>query len=164
MGMIGCFAAVSPTTLAELRNNPDDIENYLYPNDGDDEPPNSLDVDKAWHGIHFLLAAASDDGEGPLTMAVLGGEAVGDDMGYGPARFLEADKVKAVSDALQSLGEEAFQRRYAPQAMEQAQIYPDIWVRDGDEALDYILDNYRRMVVFYSDAAQRGDAALLWLS
>jgi hypothetical protein len=38
MGMVGCFAAVSPETLKRLRSDPEAIEEYLYPNDGEDEP------------------------------------------------------------------------------------------------------------------------------
>jgi hypothetical protein len=49
--------------------------------------------------------------------------------------------------------------------MEAKQIYPDvIWVRDGQEALDYALDNYQQLQVFYRDAAARGDAVIQWLS
>lgn len=45
------------------------------------------------------------------------------------------------------------------------QIYPDvIWVRDGQEALDYVLENYQQLKTFYSDAAERGDAVVQWLS
>jgi hypothetical protein len=64
MGMVGCFAAASPETLGKLKDNPDEIESYIYPNDGEDEPPNYLDVDKAWHGIHFMLTGSADGGEG----------------------------------------------------------------------------------------------------
>jgi len=165
MGMVGCFAAVSPETLRELKDSPEDIEEYLYPNDGEDEPPNYIDVDKAWHGIHFMLTGSADGGEEPLSLAVLGGEEVGEDMGYGPARLLTPQQVQAVSVALTTLGEDGFRSRFAPQKMETAGVYPDvIWVRDGQEALDYVLENYQQLVAFYADAAARGDGAVLWLS
>lgn len=163
MGMIGCFAAVNPQTLEDLVSNPEGLVAYLFPEE-DDEPPNSIDIEKSWHGMHYMLAGASYGGEGPLALAVLGGEPIGEDLGYGPARFLTADQVKAVAAALDALGEEGFRSRYAPQAMEDAQIYPDIWVREGDEALDYVMHYYRHLVAFYADAAQRGDGALLWLN
>ena len=165
MGMVGCFAAVSPKTLGELKDCPAEIESYLYPNDGEDEPPNYLDVDKAWHGIHFMLTGSADGGEEPLSLAVLGGEAVGEDMGYGPVRVLTPEQVQAVSAAFATLGEDVFRSRFVPEEMEAAGIYPDvIWVRDGQEALDYVLENYRQLVAFYSEAAGRGDGAILWLS
>jgi hypothetical protein len=165
MGMVGCFVAVSSETLRELKQNPEAIEEYLYPNDGEDEPPNYIYVDKAWHGIHFMLTGSADGGEEPLSLAVLGGEEIGEDMGYGPARILTPLQVQAVSAALTALGEEGFRNRFAPQDMEAANIYPDvIWVRDGQEALAYVMENYQPLVRFYADATARGDGAILWLS
>ena len=54
MSMIGNYIRVSPARLAELRAKPDSIMDFLYP---DDPSPlaNHLDIDKAWHAIHFLL-------------------------------------------------------------------------------------------------------------
>jgi len=164
MGMVGCFAAVDPVVLDRLKADPGLIEEYLYPDDGD-EPPNAMDVDKAWHGIHFLLTGDPDGGEAPLAWAVLGGEEIGEEIGYGPARFLTPQQVKQVSEALAALGESALRERFDAEAMAKAEIYPDgIWVREGEEALEYLVENYRELVVFYAGAAARGDGALIWLS
>mgnify|MGYP002867715070 CR=1 FL=1 len=165
MGMVGCFAAVGQETLRELKDNPEKNEEYLYPNDGEDEPPNYLDVDKAWHGIHFMLTGSAEGGEEPLSLAILGGEEVGEDMGYGPARLLTPQQVKVISAALTTLREQDFRSRFAPHEIAAAGVYPEvIWVRDGQEALDYVVENYRELVKFYADAAARGDGAILWLS
>ncbi|MCD9029575.1 YfbM family protein [Luteimonas sp. BDR2-5] len=162
MGMAACFAAIDSNTAARLRSNPEEVEGYLFPDDGDGEPDNYADVDKAWHGIHYLLNGSADGGDSPLSWAVMGGAEVGEDIGYGPARILTPEQVKAISDALPS--EDAFKASYAPEAMKAAQIYPDvIWLRDGDEALDYLVENYKVMVEFYRSAASRGDGAILWL-
>lgn len=165
MGMIGCFAAASSKTLEELKNNPDELEEYLYPNDAEDEPPNYLDIGKSWHGIHFMLTDSADGGEEPLSLAVFGGEEVGEEIGCaGPARFLTPQQVKAVSAALDTLGEDGFRSRFAPEKMEAAEIYPVIiWVRDSQEALEDVMEGYRQLVVFYSQAAVRGDGAILWI-
>ena len=164
MGMTASLAAVDQATLSRLKSDPGAVEDYIYPNDGDDEPPNSIDVDKAWHGIHFLLTGQAEGGQEPLALALLGGEELGDDVGYGPARFLTPQQVNAVATALVGLDEEAFRDRFDPAAMTDAQIYPDvIWLRDGKDALDYLVENYHSMVSFYREAASRGDGALLWL-
>ena len=162
MGMAACFAAVGSATADRLRSNPDEIEDYLFPDDGDGEPENYAEIDKAWHGIHYLLTGTADEGAPPLSWAVMGGTEVGEDMGYGPARMLTSEQVKAISNALPS--EETFTASYAPEAMEAAQVYPDvIWVRDGEEALEYLVENYKVMVEFYRSAASRSDGAILWL-
>ncbi|WP_457307077.1 DUF1877 family protein, partial [Polaromonas sp. P5_E6] len=71
----------------------------------------------------------------------------------------------AVSDALSRLTLEALRERFDPQDMKAKDIYPDvIWVRDGEDAFDYLMEGYQQLVVFYRDAASRGDGALQWLS
>lgn len=164
MGMVGCSAAVSPTVLSGLQGDPDSIEEYLYPDDGDSEPPNSIEIDKAWHGIHYLLVCTSEGGPEPLGLAVVGGEEFGPEVGYGPARFLTPMQVRDVSKALSALSPQELATRFDPKDMEKKEIYPTIWVRDEEEALAYLLEYYDPLVVFYRDAASRGDAVLQWLS
>lgn len=165
MGMVGCFAAIDPGTQEKIRNDPSLMEEFLYPDGGDGEPEYSIDVDKAWHGIHFMLTGKSHGGEGPLSLAVMGGDEVGEEMGYGPARLLAPKQVQEVAAALEKLTIEEFERGFKPAEMATAEIYPEgIWERDGKDALEYVLENYQQMVVFYRDAAARGDGAVLWLS
>jgi hypothetical protein len=52
MAVRAYFVAVSTDTLARLRNEPETLLEYLYPNDGQDEPPNCVDLDKAWQGAY----------------------------------------------------------------------------------------------------------------
>ncbi len=165
MGMVGCFAAVDADTQRHLMRHPEEIDEYLHPNDGESDPPNYIDVDKAWHGIHYLLTGTSDGGSEPSALAVLGGEEVGDEVGYGPARFLTPLQVASVAVALNAIDESNFRKRFAPKAMANAEIYPEvIWERDGEDALDYVVQNYLPLVEFYKAAAQRGDGVIAWLS
>jgi hypothetical protein len=165
MGMIGCFAAVSQETLTGLRMNPDSIPEYLYPDDGESEPPNSLHIDKAWHGIHFLLTGEADGGSEPYCLAVLGGEEFGEDIGYGPARFLTPSQVAEVNDVLSNISDAELRQRYDPAKMKAKEIYPDvIWMRDGQEAFEYVKEYFQQLVSFYRKAAARGDAVVKWLT
>jgi hypothetical protein len=162
MGMIGYFAAIDASALAGIQADPSLMEEFLYPDDGDSEPENSLDVDKSWHAIHYMLTGTADGGHGPLAMTVLGGEELGDDMGMGPARFLSPQQVKEVADALAKLTLEQFANNYKPAEMTAMQIYPDvIWERDGQEGLDYVIENFQQLVPFYREAAVRGDGMIL---
>lgn len=162
MGMSGCFAAVDSAALKRIRENPELIERHLFPDDGEGEPAHYVEVDKAWHGIHYLLAGTADTTETPSGWAVLGGVEIGDDMGYGPARVLEPEEVRVVAASLPD--EAVFASRFDPRAMSQARIYPDvIWERDGDEALEYLVEYYRPLLAFYRQAAARGDGVFLWI-
>lgn len=59
------------------------------PRTDDDE----VDLDKSWHGLHFLFTGTAWEGEEPACFLVLGGEGIGNDVGYGPARVLMPDDV-----------------------------------------------------------------------
>ena len=62
MSMIGCFAAVSAQKLEELRADPDTIFGYLHPGGGMSDPPDYLEIGKAWDGIQYLLTGTSEGG------------------------------------------------------------------------------------------------------
>jgi hypothetical protein len=94
----------------------------------------------------------------------MGGTEIGEDAGYGPARYLLPAQVRAISDALSSVSREQIAQRYAPEEMEQAGVYPEIWTRDGAEALHYLLDHYEALVDFYHQAAAKQCAVLQYLN
>ena len=54
MGIRAFFASITPQTLGQFLEDPDKVEALLYPEDGS-ESPNSMGLDKAWHGLHYLL-------------------------------------------------------------------------------------------------------------
>jgi hypothetical protein len=162
--MIGNFLAVSTEKLESLIDDPDQITSLLYPEDDYAVLPNYLDIDKAWHAIHFTLNGKAWEGESPLFDVILGGEEIGEDIGYGPARYLTSAKVKSVAATLACITPEKFKEQFNPKALDAAQIYPEIWVRDGEEGLEYVLDYYKQLQSFYQAAAERGDAALLYIN
>lgn len=162
MSMIGCFTSVGAEQLQNLIADPAQVAEYLHSEGGE---ANTLDLDKAWHGIHYLLTGEAWGGKAPLAWAVLGGKEIGEDVGYGPARYLMPVQVDAVAQSLAEVDEAQFRARYQPRTMDQAQIYPSgIWERDGADGLDYLAQYYKELVQFYSEAAARGDGVLLWLS
>jgi len=124
----------------------------------------ALDIDKAWHGIHYLLTGSANATRGPASLAILGGKEIGVDLGYGPARLLSPSQVKEVAALLKQETVEKLRGRYAPKSMKKLEIYPDIWVRDGNEARDYLLDYYQKLVRFYEEAALAGQAVIITLT
>ena len=159
--MIGCFVPLSPEELSGLVADPSNVYDFLYP-DGD-ERDGTVDVDKAWHGVHFLLTGEAWGGEPPLADAVLGGTEIGDDNGYGPARYLTAEEVRAVAAVLADLPPAAFRARFDAAELVRHEIYPDIW-KELDDAVGYVAAGYETIRDFYADAAGRGSAALIYLS
>jgi hypothetical protein len=163
VSMIGNLVAVSPAQLESFVSDPSRVAAFLYPEDGSSKPDNYLDIDKTWHAIHFTLNGDAWGGEGPLAMTLLGGQEIGEDVGYGPAQFLHPWQVKEVAIALAGVDSAEFRERFNPAAMDAAEIYPQMWERDGEKGLEYVLDYYSQLVSFYREAADRGDAVLVYL-
>ena len=118
------------------------------------------DLDKAWHGLHFLLTGTAEAGYPPLDFLVDGGDAVGDvDVGYGPARALRPTLVIEIAAQLANLSDAALSARYDGAAMTAQEIYPDIWERDSeeDDSRAYLLEN---LVVLRKAVAEAADRHL----
>jgi hypothetical protein len=166
MGMAAFFVPIDRDKLEQLKTEPTQVEVFLFPEDDDSdvEPEGTADVDKAWHGLHFLLCALAGDEHSPLASAVLGGSELGEDLGYGPPRYLEPAQVKEISEALGSVSTAQLEDAFDPVAMSKADVYPDIWERDGTEALEYLLHFFPTLVSFYKDTARSGRGAILYLA
>ena len=124
-------------------------------------------IDKAWHGIHFLLTGSAWEGELPLAFIVRGGTAIGDEnVGYGPARGFSPDEVKEIARALGEIKKGTLQERFDPDAMMEAEIYPCIWDRppEDDDTLEYLVQFFGPLRQFVCDAAEAGEALLVYLN
>src|SRR5713101_847513 len=62
---------------------------------------------KAWHGVHYLLCGDIEPGSAIPSQAVMGGVELGEDLGYGPARYFETGKVNQIAQALSAANLEA---------------------------------------------------------
>jgi hypothetical protein len=124
-----------------------------------------VDLDKAWHGIHYLLTGSNDSNGTLASKVIMGGKNIGPDRGYGPAQLLRPAEVKSIAHLLEETTPDILRARFKPKEMTRARIYPEIiWERDGDEALSYVLDYYKKLVAFYQRAAERGQAVILAIS
>lgn len=113
------------------------------------------DLDKAWHGIHYLLTGTASDGGPPLNALVSGGRELADvETGYGPPRTLTAAETRAFASALDELSDADLRSRFAPGEMKKLEIYPGIWDRDPleDDTLGYLLDNVAQLRKFLAAA------------
>lgn len=182
MGMVFLARALQPDELRAVLADPESIEDLLWEEDFDDDdedddpdasgerasglapdPERTVDLDKSWHGVHFLLTGTDWDASTPLGMAVLGGRPVGEDLGYGPPRLLEAAEVQAVAQALAQVDQDTLARDYAPARFVQADIYPQIWDEE-DVLVEYLLPNLRKLTDFYARASAREEAVVLALT
>jgi Domain of unknown function (DUF1877) len=118
-----------------------------------------LSLEKSWHSLHYLLTGKTEEAPPPLGYAILGGSPIGDDLGYGPARFLSPEQVREVAVALSELSPEDLAQRFDLDAMSAANIYA---CTDEDE-LEMAQHYFSKLVQYYSDATAKGNAMLLWI-
>ncbi len=89
MSMICVLRQIEVCEIDALLEDPERILDLLEEDDSLDEDDHEAeaDLDKAWHGIHYLLTGTAWKGEPPLCYLVRGGQTIGDvEVGYGPAR------------------------------------------------------------------------------
>ena len=165
MSMIAMLRLAPGEDIDRLLASPEAIEDFLE--EGGEDPSGSLDVDKAWHGLHFLLTGTAWDGTSPLDFIVAGGEMVGDvDVGYGPARAFRPRDLKAIARAIEPFDEAELRRRFDPARMKKLEIYPDIWGRppDEDDTLGYLIENWSLLKPFIQKGAADGFGMIVWLA
>jgi hypothetical protein len=165
-------------TAARLGKTPEELTAALGSDDllklfearGAAQPPRApdkrevLSLEKAWHGVHYILCGEPEPGPALLSQAVLGGVALGDDdegfSGYGPARYFTVEQVAQLAEQLSVPGLEAeASERFDAGRMEELRIYPGF---KGSDA-DWVIDGFRRLRDFYADAANKGHAIVTCL-
>jgi Domain of unknown function (DUF1877) len=122
----------------------------------------TLSLEKAWHGVHYLLCGQAEPAAGPAGSAVVGGTEIGEDeFGYGPARFFTAGEVEEIAAELeQSELERELEARYDPERMSALGIYPGGWQTADRE---WLLQGFTGLRDFFRDAAARGCAVVTCL-
>jgi hypothetical protein len=166
MSMNGNFCALPDEELDALRADPSSVEQLLYASffGGSSNGHDQLEIDKAWHGIHFLLTGSAWESSLPLGFIVAGGEEVGDDLGYGSARALLSEQVRAIDAALEPFTPDELQKRFDADRMTELEIYPFGWSHDPDGELEYLLAFYMELRAFAHRTADRGHGLLVYLS
>lgn len=154
MGMYGRLQQITKSEVVAAMTDPSAVSPLL-----DNHELPGLDLDKAWQGIHFLLNGDPYSGDTPLADVVMGGEPVGSDMGYGPARVLTPTEVAEANAALQPVSGSELAERYNPAEFSAEEIYP-FW-EPQDEDLEYILSYFEPLKAYYAGAAANGRGMLL---
>ncbi len=156
-GMRLTLVMVTPEQFSQVEGDDEALTKTLF------ESPHdvALEMDKEWHGIHYLLTGDPWSARGILGQVILGGAEFGPDIGYGPARYLNPRQVSDIAAALKNLRIEQFKGRYDPKAMMKAEVYPTIWEREGQEGLSWLVSGLEQLTEFYSRAAAQGKGVIL---
>jgi hypothetical protein len=158
-GFLGFLLRMTPVRVYE--NDPD----TPYVAGPPPDPGREVDIEKGWHGLHFLLTGTADEGDEPSCFMVKGGEDL-DDEGFG--RALKPAQVRSFSEFLSGFTPETLATRYDQKRMTELRIYPfDEWP-DADEEEDnpvewlvMCFDEVQRLVKL---AADSGDGLIIHTS
>ena len=165
MSMIMEFLRVSKDELKEYIENSELLEERVFSEDID-EDDNLLDLQKSWDGIAFLLTGkGATEASGELSNIMFSDKLIDEeqDMGYGPACYVDSDEVKNLNNTISKISIKELKEKFDPNKMNQLELYPGDWDR-GEEELEYLLINFKDLQAFYQKAANENQAIITMLS
>ena len=164
MGMIMYLLRISKQELESYIDKPDlFLENRV-------DDAYSMDIDKAWGGILYLLtgkafaSGSPEDEVDSLNRIFFSAQFFDEDMdvGYGPAHYLTPEQVAGIHHKIASLTEADLKARYDTEAMnEEEELYPSLdW---NEEIFEYLYFHFQALQSFFATAASRGEAIVTFL-
>jgi hypothetical protein len=154
-GFLGFLLKLTPVTISEVVPL-DETDSTAIDTD------RVIDIEKGWHGLHFLLTGTSDEGDEPACYLVRGGDDIDDD---GTCRALRPAQAKRFAEHLATLSPADLEKRYDPQRMTKLEIYPDVvWNRPStgnDAPLPWLLACFADVKTFMAKAAASGDGVIV---
>ena len=124
------------------------------------------DLEKSWHGIHYLLTGSAWEGEPPLDFLVDGGRQVGRiDLEHGPVRAFRADAAQTIYQSLSGVSPYELRKRFNARDMAAKEIYPDIWTGAAleEDSLRYLMDNLDQLRAFLRQTVEAQLGFLVFL-
>ena len=174
MGMHCELRQLTPDYAQKLLADPDQVLHYVERVESGRLPKEAqgedLNLDKNWHGLHYLLTGTAWAGPEPACYLLAGGAQVGDEeehdvFGYGPARILTPAQVAAFREAVAALTADEIARRYNPTALTGLDIYPNVWNRPEEAAdnLASLKDSAAELRGFLRRAVALQQAVIIYL-
>jgi len=165
MGMIMYLLRISKQELESYIDKPDlFLENRV-------DDAYSMDIDKAWGGILYLLtgkafaSGSTEDEIDSLNRIFFSAQFFDEDMdvGYGPAHYLTPEQVAGINLKIASLTEAELKAHYDPEAMnKEKKLYPSLdW---NEKIFDYLYFHFQALQSFFATAASRGEAIVTYLN
>jgi hypothetical protein len=151
MSITCVLRATTADQARRLQADPDSAEGFFMSGGA---PMRSLQLQKAWHGLHYLLTSRGGDGADSLGFLLEGGEEIGEDLGYGPARLFGAEAVRQLDRALDGISDQELWSQFDPENMEAESIYPGIWDEDEEELREEYLEYYNHLKRFVRQASE----------
>lgn len=124
-----------------------------------------IELDKAWHMLHWLYTGQAWGGPMPAATLLEGGREIGEDLGYGPARAVSPADTAAFAAFLATLSVPALKARIDLRTM----MHQGVYCVDDDDVstrmeIEADVDDYApRLAAHVRAAAQRQQGLLIWI-
>jgi Domain of unknown function (DUF1877) len=126
--------------------------------------PPVVDLHKSWHMFHFVFTGLAAGGTPPANLLLEGGEEIGEDLGYGPARLLDPAATAALAGFVAPLTVDDLKRRLDGPRMAALGIYPAFDATDAAQEYGDDVEHYFPLLRDHlAAAAAAREAALVWL-
>lgn len=167
MSMIGNYYMTDTETIKKIRQGEISVEDLIYDENDDVDEEKALDIDKAWHAIHFTLTGEMDEGDNDniLSKVIFSGNPVNDEnVGYGPAMELTADEVKKIYLAIRDISMSDFRSNFNVKKMHENDIYPIMDDEDEGEFFEYVWFAFEALREFFAKASKGGNCLLFYIN
>jgi Domain of unknown function (DUF1877) len=158
----GNLRPASDVEITRLLGHPNEITRFLF--GAEAAQRERLELDRAWHAIHFALNGSRLGGDAPLNFLASEGTPVGDvDVGYGPARVLTSEQVRQLAQAVATIEPDHFGARLDTSALDANSIYPGGWGRNG-QSVGTVAEAYRDMRALILRLSEGGLGLILYIN
>ena len=152
------FTGVLESRVANLRSDPVELANFLKENPGPG-------LDRYWHAVAYLITGQASRLKEPVRWFTGGGEVLGRN-DAGEIRYLSPDRVGRLAKVLaKESPDELGHTQYDEQAMDEAGVYPQRWVRDATnyDQLGTIRELYSYVREFLMSCEREQNGVIIYL-
>ncbi|MEJ5089138.1 DUF1877 family protein [Sphingobacterium faecium] len=166
MGIIQQYVRIDQDTLNRYFENSQLLQDDLF-STPHSEKNNLLDIGKSWDGLFYVITGEPLTNHKavtpPLKWLIYGPNILDleQDMGYGPATYLTPTQTQELFDAVKVIAEQSLSDRFDANKMNEEGVYPEFW--EDPEALNYLIEEFRKLKAFLQVATQENQAVISFL-
>jgi hypothetical protein len=128
----------------------------------------ALNLEKSWHILHYLVTGHTDDFNAPGD-ALLTGEPLGEDVGYGPARLHDETATQQFGRILETLDLTQLQARVNLREMKRLRVYsmpmgPGSDAEYENELRAEVANYFPLLRDYVVRMSEKHDGLLIWIS
>lgn len=163
--MIGNYYMTDGETVEKIQREEISLVDLIYDENNNTNEESSLDIDKAWHAIHFTLTDGMEERKDILSNVVFGGRPINnEDIGYGPAILLTVEEVQEVHQEIKDISQNDFRDKFSMQKMVENDVYPLMDDENEEGFFSYVWSYFEEVKTFFAKAAAKDNCVLFYIS